>query len=136
MALADFVLIVHFAFVAFVVVGLLLIWIGCFRRWIFVRNFWFRFGHLAAIGLVAAESLAGTVCPLTTWENRLRELAGGEAYEESFVQHWLQRVIFFDLGERAFTIIYITFFLAVALSLWLVPPVWARCCARSESPPQ
>ena len=136
LAVADLVLVLHFAFVTIVVVGFLLIWIGWIRRWNFVRNFWFRLAHLAAIGLVAAESLSGIVCPLTTWENRLRELAGGETYEESFVQHWLQRVIFFDLGERAFTIIYITFFLAVALSLWLVPPVWARRCARSEPPPQ
>ena len=32
--------------------------------------------------------------------------------------------MFFNLGERVFTILYIVFFLAVALSLWLVPPVW------------
>ena len=122
--LADLVLAVHFAFVAFVVVGLLLIWLGWFRRWNLVRNAWFRIAHLAAIGVVAAESVLGFVCPLTTWENQLRALAGGEHYEESFVQHWLHRAMFFDLGERVFTILYIVFFLAVALSLWLVPPVW------------
>lgn len=126
LALADLVLAVHFAFVAFVVVGLLLIWLGWFRRWNFVRNAWFRIAHLAAIGVVAAESMLGFVCPLTTWENQLRALAGGEYYEESFVQHWLHRAMFFNLGERVFTIIYIVFFLAVALSLWLVPPVWRR----------
>ena len=124
LALADLVLAVHFAFVAFVVVGLLLIWLGWFRRWNFVRNAWFRIAHLAAIGVVAAESMLGFVCPLTTWENRLRALAGGGQYEESFVQHWLHRAMFFNLGERVFTIIYVIFFLAVALSLWLVPPVW------------
>src|SRR5436190_1383206 len=96
--LADLTLIVHFAFVAFVIVGLLLIWIGRFRHWAFVRNVWFRAAHLVAIGFVAAEALTGIVCPLTTWEDRLRLLAGGEQrYQGSFIQHWLHQMLFFDV---------------------------------------
>ena len=121
--LADAVLVLHVAFVAFVIIGLLLVWIGWLRRWAFVRNFWFRATHLAAIGVVATESVAGIVCPLTSWENQLRFLAGGEVYYQgSFIQHWLHRVMFFDCGERIFTMSYVAFFLFVALSLWLVPP--------------
>ena len=123
LALADLVLVVHAAFVAFVVVGLVLIWVGWLRGWVFVRNFWFRAGHLAVIGVVAAESLLGFVCPLTTWEDRLRLLAGGQQrYEGTFIQHWLHRLIFFDLDERVFTIAYLAFFLTVTLSFWLIPP--------------
>jgi len=44
--LADIVLVVHFAFVLFVVGGLVLIWIGVVLRWAWVRNFWFRVAHL------------------------------------------------------------------------------------------
>lgn len=125
LVLADLVLVVHVAFVAFVIVGLLLIWIGWLRRWTWVRNLWFRAGHLAAIGVVVAESVAGYICPLTTWENRLRLLAGGEQrYQGSFIQHWLHRVLFFDFDERIFTMAYLVFFLLVALSLWRVPPRW------------
>jgi hypothetical protein len=131
--LADLTLIVHAAFVAFVIVGLVLIWIGRLFRWGFVRNRWFRFTHLVAIGVVAAESLAGFVCPLTTWEDRLRLLAGGEErYQGSFIQHWLHQVMFFDLPERVFTAAYVSFFLAVALSLWFVPPHWRRRVTRNE----
>lgn len=127
LGLADLVLVVHASFVAFVIVGLLLIWIGRIRRWACVRNFWFRVAHLAAIGVVAAESLSGFVCPLTAWEDRLRLLAGGEQrYAGSFIQHWLHQILFFDLGERVFTITYVVFFLAVALSLWFVAPRWPR----------
>jgi polyferredoxin len=127
LVLADLTLIIHAAFVAFVIVGLLLIWVGRFRRWAFVRNVWFRLAHLSAIGVVAAEALAGYVCPLTTWEDRLRLLAGGEVrYQGSFIQHWLHHVMFFDLDERVFTLAYMVFFLAVALSLWFVPPRWPR----------
>jgi len=131
LGLADLVLVVHAGFVAFVIVGLVLIWIGWLRHWAFVRNFWLRVAHLAAIGVVAAESMSGLVCPLTTWENQLRLLAGGEQrYAGSFIQHWLHQVIFFDLSERVFTISYVTFFLAVALSLWWVPPRWPRRTRR------
>ena len=123
LALADLVLIVHVAFVAFVLLGLIAVWIGWWRRWSFVRKPWFRIAHLAAIGVVAAESLIGFTCPLTTWEDRLRLMAGGEErYADSFIQHWLHRILFFDIDPRIFTVIYITFFLLVALSFWLVPP--------------
>lgn len=133
LALADLVLVVHAAFVGFVVIGLLLIWLGHVRGWGCVRNFWLRLAHLAAIAVVAAESLAGFVCPLTTWEGRLRLLAGGEQrYQSSFVQHWLHRVMFFDLPESIFTVAYVLFFLVVVLSLWRVPPRRPSFCRRTD----
>ncbi len=123
--LADLVLIVHFAFVAFVIVGLLLIWAGWLGRWRFIRNFWVRLVHLVAMGAVAAESVAGVVCPLTILENQLRLAAGGGGgYQGSFVQHWLHRLLFYEASERVFTALYLLFFAAVALSLWLVRPEW------------
>ena len=101
LVLADTVLVLHFSFVAFVILGLVLIWMGRWRRWPWVRNFWFRMSHLLAIGVVAAESLVGFICPLTTWEDRLRLLAGGDQrYEGSFVQHWLHRLMFFDRHQQ------------------------------------
>jgi len=125
LALADLVLVIHAAFVVFMVVGLVLIWVGRFRRWAFVRNIWFRVAHLAAMGVVAAESLLGFICPLTTWEDQLRLLAGAkQRYAGSFIQHWLHPLIFFDVGEGVFTAAYLVFFLAVVLSFWLIPPRW------------
>ncbi len=117
--LADVVLVVHFAIVSFVVFGLVLVWVGRFRRWEWVSNVWFRAAHLATIGVVAAEALGGVVCPLTTWENQLRLAAGGgERYAGSFVQHWVHKVMFFELPSHVFTIGYVVFFIAVA-ALWL-----------------
>ncbi len=55
--LADFIMIVHFAFVLFVVGGLALIWAGAGLGWRWVRNLWFRVAHLAAILFVAGEAL-------------------------------------------------------------------------------
>jgi hypothetical protein len=121
--LADVILVVHFAFVAFVILGLLAVWAGRLLRWSWVRNFWFRLAHVLAIGIVAAEALGGVICPLTTWEARLRELAGATGgYQGSFIQHWVHRLIFFDASQGVFTVIYIAFFALVLASFWWVKP--------------
>ncbi|HXJ57224.1 MAG TPA: DUF2784 domain-containing protein [Verrucomicrobiae bacterium] len=122
---ADAVLLLHFAFVLFVVLSLPLIALGRWRGWEFVRNVWFRAAHLCCIGLVTAESLAGMVCPLTTWENQLRLKAGGGLlYEGSFMQHWIHRVMFFQASESIFTVLYVAFLAAVLACFWWVKPRW------------
>ncbi len=116
--LADLILIVHFAFVLFVIGGLALIWIGAAASWHWVRNWWFRSAHLAAIFLVAAETLFGMVCPLTVWEDALRGAPAGA----SFIARWLHRVLYYSFPESVFTIAYLLFALAVAVTFRLVPP--------------
>lgn len=122
--LADAVLLIHFAYVAFVVLGLVYVWVGYFAGWRAVRSFAFRLGHLIAMAVVVLESLLGWTCPLTTWEHELRLLAGGgERYgEESFMQHWIHEIMFFDCAPATFTIVYIVFFAALVLSVIVVPP--------------
>ena len=132
---ADVVLLVHFAFVVFVVLGLLVVWAGRFLRLSWVRNFWFRLAHVLAIGIVAVEALGGVECPLTTWEARLRELAGETgAYEGSFVQHWVHRLMFFEASQGTFTAIYVAFFALVLGSFWFVKPRWPARKAHSAPP--
>ena len=122
---ADAVLLLHFAFVSFVVLTLPLIGLGGWRGWSFVRNPWFRVAHLLCIGWVAAESLGGVVCPLTSWENQLRfKAGGGAAYEGSFMQHWIHRVMFFEASESTFTVVYVGFLAAVLAAFWWVKPHW------------
>ena len=117
--LADLVLIVHFLFVAFVVGGLVLIWIGAAAGWQWVRNFWFRVAHLAAIAFVATEAVVGVLCPLTVWEAALR----GAQAEKSFVAQWVHRLLFYDFPEWVFTVLHVGFALLVAASWFLVRPV-------------
>jgi len=120
--LADAILVLHLGFVLFVLGGLLAVWLGGWRRWDWVRNLRFRLAHLLAIGFVVAESLLGVSCPLTIWENNLRRLAGETAYESSFIGHWVHRLMFYEAGEKTFTVIYAVFLLAVGLSFWVVKP--------------
>ena len=119
---ADAIVVAHFAYVAFVVVGLVLILVGVLRGWQWVRGFTFRLLHLAAIGLVVAESLFGVMCPLTTWERNLRELAGQASYQEAFLARWVHTLLFYQAEPRAFTIAYIVFGLAVLTTFVLAPP--------------
>lgn len=119
---ADLVVVVHFAFVAFVVFGLLLTLVGGVRRWEWVRRLSFRVIHLAAIGLVVIESLCGITCPLTIWEHRLRDLAGDVAYRGDFIAAWVHDLLFFDAEPWVFTLTYCAFGAVVVLSWILVPP--------------
>jgi hypothetical protein len=79
--LADAVAWVHLAFVAFVVLGLIVILTGAVLRWGWVRHFWYRTIHLGAIGFVAVRCWFTVPCPLTVLEARLRAgtPAGGRA---------------------------------------------------------
>lgn len=120
--LADLILVTHALFVAFVMLGLVAILPGWYRRWGWVRNWWFRVIHLLAIGIVIAESWLGLICPLTEWENRLRVATGSNAYADSFIQHWLHEILFYNFAPWIFTAAYTTFGILVLIAWLLVPP--------------
>lgn len=82
--LADLVLVAHFAFVVFAVVGALLV-----LRWR-----WVVWLHLPAVVWAALIEFAGWICPLTPLENSLRELGGSAGYESGFVEHYILPVLY------------------------------------------
>ncbi len=82
--LADAVVIVHAAFVAFVVLGGFLA-----LRW--RRLAWL---HLPAALWGAGIEFAGWTCPLTPLENTLRQSAGEAGYAGGFVEHYLVPVLY------------------------------------------
>jgi hypothetical protein len=120
--LADVVLALHAAFVAFVVLGLVAILVGGALRWRWVRDPSFRALHMAAIGLVVVEAWAGVTCPLTSLEDSLRAAAGEATYSGAFVAHWLGRLLYWQAPPWAFVTAYTIFGTAVAASWWLVRP--------------
>jgi hypothetical protein len=115
---ANLILVLHFAFVGFVVGGLAAIWIGAALRWRWVRSFRFRIAHLVAICFVAAEALLGIMCPLTVWEDALR----GRGSETGFIARWIRGVMYYDLPPWVFTLGYVLFAVVVALTFWFVAP--------------
>ena len=120
--LADTLLVLHVVFVAFVVVGLLAIYLGHFLNWSWVRNVWFRVSHLIAIGVVVVQSWIGVICPLTTWEMTLRDRAGEASYEGSFIQHWLHAILYYSAPEWVFILSYTVFGGLVLISWFLIRP--------------
>jgi hypothetical protein len=119
--LADAVLALHLAFVLFVVLGLLLIFVGR-QRWPWVRRRRWRQLHLLAIAVVVLQSWLGLVCPLTTLEMALRQRAGEASYTGSFIAHWMQALLYYDAPAWVFALVYSLFALLVLGSWFIVRP--------------
>ena len=117
-ALADGVLVAHVGIVAFVVLGLLVIPIGAWRRWPWVRDIRWRAVHVLLMLFIALQAWLGALCPLTLWEQALRQRAGQATYGGSFIEHWLGRLIFFDAPWWAFVAAY-TAFAGLVLLAWV-----------------
>ena len=117
--LADAILIVHFAIVLFVVVGFLLIVAGLLARLTWIPHRTFRIAHLLAVVFIAVQAWFGQLCPLTVWENALRRQAGQSGHRESFIEHWLHKVLFYQAEPWVFTTLYTGFAVLVVL-VWFL----------------
>lgn len=122
--LANLVVFLHLVYVAFVPLGLVVVWVGYFCRWQWVRNFWFRVIHLLMIGVVVLETVFRIECPLTTWENQLREAAGQDIRGEDFIARFLNDLIYWDAPKWVFPLMYYGFGALVLLTFLVVRPRW------------
>ena len=84
--LADGVLVVHLAFIVFVLLGGLLV-----LRW--PRVAWL---HVPAVIWGIYVELSGRICPLTPLENSLRQAAGQVGYSAGFIEHYVTAIIYPD----------------------------------------
>jgi Protein of Unknown function (DUF2784) len=82
--LADLVLIVHLAFVVFVLCGGLLV----------LRRQWVAWLHLPAVVWGAYVEFSGWICPLTPLENWLRTQGGEAAYTGDFIARYLLPILY------------------------------------------
>lgn len=81
---ADLLVLLHLAFIVFVLLGGLLVW----RWWRVV------FLHLPASVWGVLLEFNGWQCPLTPLEQQLRVAAGEAGYSGSFIAHYLLPVIY------------------------------------------
>jgi hypothetical protein len=81
---ADALLVVHFMFIAFVVLGGLLV-----ARWR-----WLVYLHLPAAAWGVLIEFRSWPCPLTPWEQQLRRAAGETGYDTGFIEHYLGPLIY------------------------------------------
>jgi len=112
--LADFVIVLHVAFVVFVLFGGLLA-----LKW--PRALWF---HLPAVLWGTLVEFTGWFCPLTPLEDWLRRQAGEAGYGGDFLQHYLLVLLYPDGLTREIQIVLATIVIVLNLAIyfWL----WRR----------
>mgnify|MGYP001810913846 CR=1 FL=1 len=124
--LADALLALHVGVVLFVVGLLPLVLAGGALGWSWVRHRGLRLAHLALIVFIAGQAWLGQLCPLTVWEQRLREIAGEGTYTQSFMELWLSRLLYWSAPWWVFVAAYTAFAMLVALAWWWVRPAGRR----------
>lgn len=120
--LADALLVLHVAIVVFVVGLVPLVLIGGAKDWFWVRKRNLRISHVVLMLFIATQTWLGRLCPLTLWEQALRATAGQTTYSESFIEHWLTRLLYWNAPAWVFVAVYTAFALLVAWAWWWVRP--------------
>ena len=123
--LADLTLILHAGFVAFVMLGALLV-----LRW--PRVAWI---HLPAVLWGAGIEFLGGVCPLTPLENHWRRLAGGDGYAGGFVEHYVVPILYPDGLTRRVQVVLgvLVLMVNVAVYAWVLWRRRSRIDARATT---
>lgn len=109
----------HLAIIAFNVAGIVLIPIGAWRHWRWVRGFWWRLAHLVILAIVAIQALFGRACFLTIWQTALE---GGAGRPRPMIAGWLNRLIYWPLPLWFFAALYVVVWVYVLVLWWRVPP--------------
>ncbi len=117
-ALAQAILAIHLAVIAFNVLGLIAIPLGAALGWRWVRVRWWRLAHLASWAVVALQAALGRACFLTIWQD---ELTG--AATQPLLERWVERAIYWPLPIWMFAAIYLALF-ALVVAMWWRVPVW------------
>jgi hypothetical protein len=81
---ADCLVLVHLAFIVFVMAGGFLVFWRPYIRWI----------HLPAAVWGALIEFAGWICPLTHWEHAWRLRAGQDGYTGGFIEHHILPILY------------------------------------------
>jgi len=131
--LADLVVLIHFAWIVFILWGFILTvyssisvyvlrtaknrWRTFFDRWIF------RTIHLGGIVYVAILTILGKYCPLTIWENELRQQYNTQlTYHGSFVIYYIEKIVYPEVNYLLFVIPTMIIAVFTALMFIIRPP--------------
>ena len=112
--LADFVVLIHFSFVLFVIGGGVLV---------LKRRGWAWLHIPAAIWGTLIE-VGGWICPLTYWENALREKAGEQVYTGDFVATYIMPILYPDALTRELQWLFAV--LVIVINAFIYYRVWVK----------
>lgn len=114
---AIIVLALHLAIIAFNVAGCVLIPLGAWRGWRWVRGLWWRLAHLLSLAVVAVQAMLGRACFLTIWQGEL----SGNAQVQPLIEEWMNRLIYWSFPLWVFAVAYVAV-LVYVIALW----IWVR----------
>jgi hypothetical protein len=114
---ADAVLLLHLAFILFVVLG----------GWLVLRNPKFIWFHFPAAAWGAFIEFSGRVCPLTPLENHLRIASGSAGYSGGIIERYLIPLVYpFGLNRPVQVALVVGVILVNAIFYGLLVNRWAR----------
>jgi hypothetical protein len=121
--LAEGILALHFAVIAFNIFGLVVIPLGAWRGWSWVRAPLWRWLHVVSLAVVALQAIAGRACFLTVWQDAL----AGRPEGEPLIMRFVNSLIFWRLPMWVFTAVYLAMFVYTLALIRLAPPrSWRR----------
>lgn len=82
--LADFIMLLHFAYIVFVIGGAFLV----------LHRRWWMWLHIPAVAWGIWIEFFAKTCPLTPLENALRARAGQAGYAGGFIDHYITRLVY------------------------------------------
>ena len=89
--LAEIVVVIHFCFVLYVV-------LGAFLGFKWIKTLYI---HLCVLAWGVYIEFSGTICPLTPLENWLRQQANQHGYEGGFLAHYIVPIVYPETLTRS-----------------------------------
>ena len=124
--LADIILVLHFFWIVFMLVGFIITFLNVF----FIRNksffdwWFFRTLHLFGIVYVGCLAILGKYCPLTILENILyTKYANKLKYSESFIVHYIQKLVYPDVEPLTIVVPTVVVAIFTCVVFIIEPPV-------------
>lgn len=113
--MVELLLIIHFLIILFIIFG--------FPVGLVVNCRLFRIVHVSTLAGVSLLMVLGIPCPLTIWEETLRQ---SPVYEGSFITSWLNRIIYLEDFDASFMPYLAVAFLALTVSSFFWHPTTRR----------
>ncbi len=110
---SEIVLLFHFCIFLFIILSFILIPLGYYQKWEWVKNKYYRLIHLVLMGIVFIETILGFMCPLTILENFLRN----DIEINNKITQFIHQIMYWNLPTYQFIILYL-------LSLFYLIYLW------------
>tara|TARA_B100000989_G_scaffold288139_1_gene258544 strand:- start:576 stop:947 length:372 start_codon:yes stop_codon:yes gene_type:complete len=110
---SEIILLLHLLIFLFITLSFILIPIGYFQKWEWVKNKYYRSIHLILMGIISIETILGFMCPLTILENYFRD----DIKVDNKLTEIAHQILYWDLPNYQFIILYILSF-SYLIFLW------------------